>query len=333
MRTASAEQTHFDQKYSGICKSLEQEFLDITRGLAPRSLYDPLRYVLKGGGKRIRPVLLVLSCEAVGGTLSGAIHAAAAIEILHNFTLVHDDIMDNAGSRRGRKTVHTKWDTNIAILVGDELLALAYRELLKTTSPRMKEIAQLFTQGVVEVCEGQALDKEFESRKRVAVQDYLVMIQKKTGKLIAISAEIGGLVGSATKNELDALRTFGEFLGRAFQIQDDLLDIVGDERELGKQVGSDLQEGKKTFLLLEGLRLATGKDKTRLREVMLNGGVPRGRIKEFRKMYEKCGALESAREHIRCDTEHARAALARLRPGTSREMLSSLTDVLLHRTY
>ncbi|MBM4168046.1 MAG: polyprenyl synthetase family protein [Ignavibacteria bacterium] len=333
MTRASSLQTEFDKKLARMRTSVERLLVETTRDLTPRSLYDPLRYVLKGGGKRIRPALLMLSCEAVGGTLQGAIHAAAAIEILHNFTLVHDDIMDNAGSRRGRKTVHTKWDPNVAILVGDELLALAYRELLKTTSPRIKEIVQLFTQGVVEVCEGQALDKEFENRRRVTVEEYLGMIQRKTGKMIAISTEIGGLVGKGTEDELDALRTFGEFLGRAFQIHDDLLDIVGDERELGKDVGSDLQEGKKTFLFLEALRLAKGEDRKRLREVIANGGVSKKRIGAFRRIYESCGAIDSARESVRRDTERARAALAKLCPGESRDMLDWLTDVLLHRTY
>ena len=146
------------------------QFIDESK---PQTLYHPARYVLVGGGKRIRPLVVLLSCEAVGGSTEDALHASAAVEILHNFTLVHDDIMDNANSRRGRATVHKKWDTNVAILAGDALLALAYRALLRTNSTRIQEICEAFTEGVVVVCEGQAYDKEFETRKRVGVEDYL----------------------------------------------------------------------------------------------------------------------------------------------------------------
>jgi len=299
----------------------------------PRSLYEPLRYVLAGGGKRIRPVLLLLSCEAVGGKARQAVQAAVGIEILHNFTLVHDDIMDNAPSRRGKSTVHTRWDTNVAILVGDELLALAYRALLQTKSPNIQEIAKVFTEGVVEVCEGQGFDNEFETRANVTVHDYLFMIEKKTAKMVAVSAEIGALIGNGTRASIAALRRYGQHVGRAFQIQDDLLDIVAEEKEFGKAVGGDLVEGKKTFLLLEALRRAKGSDRALLRDVVKNNGGSRRLIPEYRRIYQETGVLDAARCRIEQDIALAKAELHRFPSSDARAMLVWFADMLLNRTY
>ncbi len=326
--TFSPEQ-HYRQYRSQIERYL-QSFISESK---PHTLYGPSEYVLKGGGKRIRPVLVQLACEAVGGEAREALHAAAGVEILHNFTLVHDDIMDHSPTRRGRPTVHTKWDHNVAILTGDALLALAYRALLKTRSPRIQEISRLFTEGVVIVCEGQAFDKEFEERRRVHVNDYLMMIERKTARMLAVAAEIGGLIGTSDTGRLDALRSFGTSIGRAFQVQDDLLDIVADEEELGKRTGSDLVEGKKTFLLLEALRLAKGKDKAILQKVVNNGGVPRSRIAEYRRIYEATGAIASAERHVAQDLATARADLERLPASNARTTLLWLTDMLARRTF
>jgi geranylgeranyl diphosphate synthase type II len=298
----------------------------------PRSLYRPLHYVLGGGGKRIRSVLVLLACESVGGRKERAVDAGGALEILHNFTLVHDDIMDHASSRRGRATVHTKWDTNTAILVGDELLALAYRTLLRTESPHIQEISRVFTDGVVEVCEGQAYDKEFELRKRVSVDDYLMMIQKKTAKMVSVATEIGALVGNGTEEERAALKKYGECVGRAFQVQDDLLDLMGDEKKFGKKIGGDLVEGKKTYLLLEALRRARRKDRELLLQLVRNGGISRKKVKEFRRIYEETGAVEAARRLIESDITEAKKHIGNLRPTAAREMLIWLADMLSRRT-
>ncbi len=323
----------FELVYNEYKSLVDRYLLSFIKEAEPRSLYQPVRYVLGGGGKRIRSVLVLLACEAVGGKRDEALHASAATEILHNFTLVHDDIMDHARSRRGRATVHMKWDTNVAILVGDELLALAYRALLKTRSTNIQEISKVFTEGVVEVCEGQAYDKEFESRSRVSVDDYLVMIQKKTGKMVAVATEIGGLVGNASSSHLLSLRRYGELVGRAFQIQDDLLDIVGDEKEFGKTIGGDLVEGKKTYLLLEALRRAKGKDRQLLQSVAKNGGVSRKNIKAFQRIYSETGAIQAARDHIESDIAQAKRVLNALPENSAREMLVWFSDMLLHRTY
>jgi geranylgeranyl diphosphate synthase, type II len=319
--------------YDRYKRMVEKSLEGIVKARVPQSLYEPSEYVLQAGGKRIRPVLLLLACEAVGGDPKKALHAGAAIEVLHNFTLVHDDIMDHSSSRRGRKTVHTRWDTNVAILVGDELLALAYRVLLQTKSRHIQQIAKIFTEGVVEVCEGQAYDKEFETRSSITVDDYLLMIEKKTAKMVAVSAEIGGLVGEGSRSSIQALRRYGEHIGRAFQIQDDLLDIIADEKELGKPVGGDLMEGKKTFLLLEALRVARGRDKALLMELVRNKGASATLIPEYRRIYHESGAMAVARTRIDQDITRAKRELNRLPATRARFMLEWFAEMLLHRTY
>ena len=323
----------FKQRYLTHKTLIDRYLVEAVPETKPRSLYQPLKYVLAGGGKRIRPILVLLSCEAAGGRAEDAIHAGSGIEILHNFTLVHDDIMDHADSRRGRATVHTKWDENTAILVGDELLALAYRILLKTDSANIKDVVGVFTEGVVEVCEGQAYDKEFEGRQTVRVEEYLLMIRKKTGKMVAVATEIGALIGNGSPEVITALRSYGELVGRAFQVQDDLLDIVADERELGKMIGGDIREGKKTFLFLEAFRRAKGKDKKLLTSFARNGEVPKRMIREFKRIYETTGAIDAAGLRIREDIAGAKRELDRLKPSEARDMLFWFTDMLLHRTY
>ena len=322
-----------EQRY-GRHKSLIERYLrNFVTEHKPQTLYHPAKYVLVAGGKRIRPVITLLACEAVGGEANNALHAGAGIEILHNFTLVHDDIMDHAETRRGRLTVHKKWDENVALLSGDALLAFAYRALLRTKSTRIQEISKIFTEAVVTICEGQALDKEFETRHRVHVNEYLMMIEKKTGKLVSIAAQLGALIGNAAVSDLEALRRYGEYVGRAFQIQDDLLDIVADERELGKTIGGDLVEGKKTFLLLEALRRAKGEQKKMLQRIFKNGGVPRKQVSAFRRIYEETGAIDSAKKRIENDIIEAKNQLSTLPASAARETLRWMTDKLLNRKF
>jgi geranylgeranyl diphosphate synthase, type II len=322
-----------EQRYERHKSSVERYLRSFITEHKPQSLYSPAKYVLGAGGKRIRPVMTLLACEAVGGEANTALHAGAGIEILHNFTLVHDDIMDHAETRRGRLTVHKKWDENIAILSGDALLALAYRALLRTKSTRIQDISKIFTEGVVTICEGQALDKEFESRHRVHVNEYLMMIEKKTGKLVSIAAQVGALIGNASVSDWEALRRYGEYVGRAFQIQDDLLDIVADEKEFGKTIGGDLVEGKKTFLLLEALRRAKGEQKKMLQRIFTNGGVPRKQVSSFRLIYEETGAIDSAKKRIESDIAEAKNQLLTLPASPARETLRWMTDKLLNRKF
>lgn len=323
----------FEKKYLRYKEVVDDYLQGFIVEKKPDTIYRPIRYVLAGGGKRIRPVLVMLSCEAVGGHWKDALHAAAGIEILHNFTLVHDDIMDNAASRRGRATVHTKWDPNVAILVGDELLACAYRALLKTRSSRIQDIAKIFTEGVVEVCEGQGYDKEFETSLDVKVQDYLLMIRKKTGKMVTVATEIGALIGGGTPGEFRALSNYGRHVGRAFQLQDDLLDIVADEKKFGKTVGGDIVEGKKTFLLLESLRRSHGKDRQLLLAIFRKKGGAKVNVDEVRRVYHRTGAIQATLRRVKLDIARAKNELEKLRPTPARAMLFWFTEMLLHRTY
>jgi len=299
----------------------------------PYSLYDPLNYIMQGGGKRIRPLILFFSCEAFGGNIEQALDAAAAIEILHNFTLVHDDIMDNADTRRGKVTIHKKWDVNAAILVGDELIGLSYRSLLRTKSKRIDEIVQAFTDGVIEVCEGQALDKEYENSSTVTLDDYIVMIRKKTAELLRISAVMGAVIADASSDELETISNYSKYLGLAFQIQDDLLDVVADEREFGKKIGGDILEKKKTYLYLKSLELITDKDRKAL-QLAYNNGVPgMNKIEEIIGIYKSSGVLDSAKREIRKYTEKANTFLSKIKNSSAQYKLEKFSDMLLNRNY
>jgi geranylgeranyl diphosphate synthase type II len=329
----------FQSRYLQYKRLIDRRFQSLVDedNRRPRSLTDPLKYVLSGGGKRLRPVLLLLAYEAVSGKRSGSrmpnrvLNAALSVEALHNFTLVHDDIMDGAPSRRGRATVHSKWDENTAILVGDELVALAYRTLLKTKSPQIGQVLEIFTDGLLEVCEGQGLDKEFEQRRDVTLAEYLKMIEMKTGRMVSVTLEIGALLGGGKRIEVDALRRFGYHIGRAFQIQDDLLDVIGDER-FGKKIGGDIVEGKKTFLLLQALRMAKQKERSILERVMLGRGVASKEVEAVKKIYEKCGAVECAKKEVRKHVVEARRALENLQPSGAKDMLHWLAGMLQDRS-
>jgi len=210
--------------------------------------YEPIHYINNLTGKQIRPLLTILCGLAAGGNLEHLIFPATAVELLHNFTLVHDDIMDNDDLRRGKPTVHVKWDLGTAILAGDGLLGLAYRKLLGTPDIGDLRMAKLFTEAMLEICEGQALDKSFENIGQVTREDYLMMIRKKTATLISLSCQLGAITAHADEAVVQALADFGMNLGLGFQIQDDLLDIYADETKLGKRVGSDLAMHKKTIV-------------------------------------------------------------------------------------
>lgn len=299
----------------------------------PVTMYEPARYVLGGGGKRIRPVLVMLACEAVGGDPHDAVEAGVAVEILHNFTLVHDDIMDRADTRRGRETVHRKWDENIAILVGDELMGIAYKTLLNTEKGDVRALTRVFTEGVIEVCEGQSYDKEFELRPSVTEDEYMMMIGKKTGWLVAISAEMGAIIGEADATRRAALLEYARCVGRAFQVQDDLLDVVADKDEFGKPIGGDILEGKKTYLLVKALGSAEGADLALLQSVATRSASPEGLVARVTDIYRSLGVLDIAREAIENDTEAAIRALDALADNEGRQMLDWLARMLLERKH
>ena len=224
----------------------------------PANLYDPLKYFLKLGGKRTRPTLTLLGCELFGKPGTEAINAAIAVELFHNFTLIHDDIMDEAPLRRGQKTVHSKWDLNIGILSGDVLFVEAYKFLSKHDSAVLPDLLDVFSKTAVEVCEGQQLDMDFENRTDVSIEEYINMIRLKTSVLLGAALKMGGIIGQAKEEDLTHLYNFGVNVGIAFQLKDDLLDLYADPDKFGKQVGGDIIANKKTFLLLKAQELATG---------------------------------------------------------------------------
>lgn len=318
-------------RYSLYKSRIERQLSRLIERKTPVCVYEPIDYVLKAGGKRVRAVLTLLSCEAVGGTQRRALPAACAIEILHNFTLVHDDVMDNSPLRRGRATVHTKWDTNVAILSGDELVAYAYQSLLKTKSSSFLALMTSFTNAFIEVCEGQGFDKEYERRSDVTLDEYLLMIEKKTARVISAACELGAIAGNGTRREIQALRTFGEAIGMAFQIQDDVLDITATEQELGKPIGGDVMEGKKTYLLLRALQRATPSQRTVLERVVHKHNIHKRMVQQVLHIYEETGALDDARYRVIDYTSVAQNALKQLQFGKSVAMLRWLSQRLLER--
>lgn len=278
----------------------------------PRELYEPVRYALAGEGKRFRPILLFLSSAIFGVPAEQALPAAVAIEVFHTFTLVHDDIMDHASSRRGRPTVHVTWDESTAILCGDFLMAKSYELLARSRTEKLDVVLARFHDMVSKLCEGQALDKAFEERDHVSVREYIHMIDRKTGALLQVSLELGGLLGNATTEQIEKLREVGLQAGRAFQIQDDLLDLVAESERWGKTIGGDLIEGKKTFLLLRALERATGEDLRWFSRITFNRGLPVEEVSEARVRMERLGVIEEARNAVRNHTAAAVEVLDQL---------------------
>ena len=324
---------NYQKVYRQYKAETEQRFQKLVGRPDPESVYKPIKYALGAGGKRVRAMLVLLACEAVGGKRKQALDAAVAIEMLHNFTLVHDDVMDNAALRRNMQTVHMKWGANVAILAGDGMIALAYSSLLKSKTTRMQDILHVFTDAFIEVCEGQGYDKEFEYRHDVLVDDYLLMISKKTARIISAAAEIGALIGEGTQRQVTALRKFGEHLGIAFQMKDDLLDITGDVEEFGKTIGGDIMEGKKTFLLLKAIERTHGKDRTFLQSLIPRNGARRVSVSRVRTIYERAGVLEAAEEEIEHSTHAAQGTIASLPASRAKQMLIWLSDQLLERNH
>jgi len=321
----------FRSLYSKQRKIVELRIKKVFAKREPRSLYKPSAYLLESGGKRLRPLLVLLSAKAVGAKFSQAYNAAVAVELLHNFTLVHDDIMDNADKRRGRLTLHKKYDVNTAILAGDSLLSIAYEYLLKDCNGNAKNILTSFTKGLVEVCEGQSLDKEFELRNNVSLNEYVEMIRKKTAAMAEMCCSIGAQIGGGTKTEINALETYGRNIGIAFQIQDDLLDIIADEAEFGKVVGGDLIEGKKTFLFIKAFEKAKGEDKKALFEMILNKGIKRHQVDQYKEIYTRLGILDEAKKSIFHYSDIAVSSLNKLSKNEDKEIFKWIAFSLIER--
>ena len=252
------------QTLSQLSVIIEEELGKIAYPNTPQKLYQPIDYVMGLGGKRMRPILLLMAHQLFDENIEKAISPALGIEIFHNFTLLHDDIMDNAPIRRGKQTVHEKWNKNVAILSGDTMLVQAYQLLSDVDKSIVKEMIAVFSKAATQVCEGQQWDMDFEIQKDVTLQEYLKMIEYKTAVLLAASLQIGGITANASKENQNNLYHFGLNMGIAFQLKDDLLDAFGNPDEFGKQIGGDIIANKKTFLYLKALQLANDKQKESL---------------------------------------------------------------------
>lgn len=245
-------------------QALNEEFTKQTYGEHPEELYEPIRYLMDLGGKRLRPLMTLMATALFTDDWQKAIKPASAVEIFHNFTLMHDDIMDNAPLRRGKPTVHAKWNNNTAILSGDVMLVQAYEQLMHVEDGKFKKALKRFNRTAAEVCEGQQLDMNFESRETVTEAEYLEMIKLKTSVLLGYALELGGIIGGASEKSCELLYEIGINIGLGFQLKDDLLDVYGDPEKFGKQVGGDILSNKKTFMLIEALEKAEGSTKESL---------------------------------------------------------------------
>ena len=272
----------------------------------PASLYEPASYIMQLDGKRIRPVLALLAADAVGGSFKNALPAALAVEVFHNFSLVHDDIMDDAPLRRGRATVHEKWDANTGILSGDVMLIWAYECLNVYPGALFKELTSLFSATARKVCEGQQYDMDFPNQKLVTQKEYMQMIAYKTAVLLGCSLQMGALVGGASKETSLPFYNFGIELGLAFQLQDDYLDAFGDPETFGKQIGGDIIENKKTLLYLLALELGSPEDAAALERLFeTNPTDPTQKIAQVKELFTTSGAVEQIQQQMKAYTQKA----------------------------
>ncbi|MCX6140158.1 MAG: polyprenyl synthetase family protein [Candidatus Kapabacteria bacterium] len=305
----------------------------------PAWLYEPVRYLFEGGGKRIRPILTLLACESVGGDRASALPAAVAVELLHNFTLVHDDIMDSSDKRRGRDTVHVRWNQSAAILAGDVMMGMAMRLLMRSAhhAPKPLDVIDAFSTGLIEVCDGQALDLAFMDRDDVTPEEYFTMIEKKTARLLEMSVAIGANVGGATNGRVEALRSFAREIGIAFQMQDDILDITGSEA-FGKSPGGDIVEGKRTWLMLECARRVredkeADPDHSQLIALFFaNNGIARERVADVLSMMGTYRVVTDATALVEKFTLDAFEHLHIVPKSPARDLLEVLARMLMARS-
>ena len=280
------------QSFETLSKQFAEKFDTRHFPEQPASLYEPNEYFLRLGGKRIRPILSLMGNELFDEIIPDTWHAATAIELFHNFTLIHDDIMDKAPLRRGKQTIHTKYNDSTALLAGDVMMVKAYEYLNKISSKYLSKVLSLFNKTAIEVCEGQQMDMDYELKDNVSMNDYLRMIELKTSVALAASLKIGALLGGGGERNQNLLYEFGRKLGMAFQVQDDYLDAFGDKNKTGKQVGGDILANKKTFLLIHAMESSAHKKEL---EELINTN-PKDKVEKVVSVYKKCKADEWALE-------------------------------------
>jgi geranylgeranyl diphosphate synthase type II len=313
---------------------IERELQHLNLPDTPITLYEPQRYILQNGGKRIRPILSLLGCGVSGAPIEKAVPAALAVELLHNFTLIHDDIMDQAESRRGEESIHIKWDVSTAILSGDSMFVQAFFQLHRLdTDIDFKWIHKVFADAINRVCEGQALDMEFEERKDVSVEEYLRMISGKTSALTSASLQMGGIAAGTSREKVELLGRIGHSLGIAFQIQDDLLDLTADAEKFGKKSAGDIYEGKKTFLMVHTLERCTLEEKQWLHDVMKNRPLSDGSVESVKALFEKYGVIETAKKQMDTYYKEAENAVETFDDSNYKGDLTNLIKFLKNRDY
>ena len=299
--------------------------------ISPENLYQPLDYFLQLGGKRIRPLLTLMASEMFGLPKENTIQASLAVELFHNFSLIHDDIMDKAPLRRGKQTVHLKWNNDIAILSGDVLLIKAYQALAKQEPKHIPALLDMFNQTAVEVCEGQQLDMDFESRDEVSIEEYIEMIRLKTSVLLGCALAFGAIVSDASEKDRILIYEFGQNLGVAFQIQDDILDLYGDPEKFGKQIGGDIIANKKTLLLLKAFELAQHNPEINVEEMLLMEDHLL-KIETAKSMFNSLGVLTFARAQMTFYQDKALSALKEISVSSERKRsLVDLSEYLFQR--
>ena len=311
---------------------INNEILQLNWKREPYGLYEPIEYTLAAGGKRVRPQLAMIACELFGGKAEEIAPAAMALEVFHNFTLLHDDVMDHADVRRGRPTVHVKWNENTAILSGDQMLIEAYKLLSGVPADKLPTVLQLFNKMATEICEGQQYDVDFENQESVALDDYLKMIRLKTAVLLATALKMGSYIAGASTEQQEMLYEFGINIGLAFQIQDDILDVWGNPETFGKAVGGDISCNKKTFVALTAMQLADTDTRTALEQWLAQTLTDNTeKIAAVKALYEQVGTRTLCEETVEQYTAQALHLLDQLPQNPATEQLRQLANKLTTR--
>ena len=311
----------------------------VPRGLEPEILAKATRHLLEAGGKRLRPCLALTACEAVGGRAEDALETATALELLHNFTLIHDDIMDRDEFRRNVKTVHVLWGEPVAIIAGDALFAKVFEaaaanaKRLGLDGARAVELFDTISKASFEICQGQALDMLFEGRADVSEAEYMRMVSGKTGALLEASAKVGALLGKGEPEQVRALAEYGRLIGMAFQMQDDVLGVAGEQEKFGKPIGSDVREGKRTLIVVRALTTAPPDDKTTLLRALGKRDASEAELKAAIDVLKRAGAIDYVAERARGLVAQAKSKLKALPESGAREVLSELADFTIKREF
>lgn len=319
--------------YKELAKKISEYFAAETFDGTPHNLYEPIDYTLADGGKRIRPILMLAATDLFGGDIETARYGAIGIETFHNFTLLHDDLMDHSPIRRGKPTVYCKWSPNTAILSGDAMNILAWRYFLKTPHNNLHPILNLFEKTSMEICEGQQYDMDFEQRDSVSISEYMEMIRLKTAVLLGCALKIGALYANANETDMDLIYNFGIKIGLAFQLRDDLLDAYGDVATFGKQTGTDICDNKKTYLFLHALERATDSQRSRLQLLFTTTpDNPDNKVREVLDIYNQLGIRHDVELEIEKMHNDAIASLDKIsQPEERKSTLREIASKLLNR--